>query len=183
MATIHVPLLLPLRRRQQQKLRQTSSEEKIQTECCFFRPQIFYRVRQHGVLQASLPFPLSSPIARSHQTGHLPTTAQVRGTNLDPLRRANPHECLNYPLVPDLAVVRLPPHANLELAIRRDVEGLLTHLGTQVSHGSQARRGGGKGEKSDQQQPTYLEGKEDGEPRNHILALAINHVRQRAQLD
>ena len=65
------------------------------------------------------------PGCYSHQAGNLAAAAEVRRSHLDPIRGPYPGPSLDYPLIPDLRIVRLPPHADLELGIGWVVQRLL----------------------------------------------------------
>lgn len=76
-------------------------------------------------LSVSLSLAIMSSIRPSHEARHLAAAAQLGRPDLDALRLAHPRVRLDEPLVPDLAIVRLPPHADLELRVGGVVQRLL----------------------------------------------------------
>lgn len=71
--------------------------------------------------QARLPCRLPSNSSDAlHQACDIATAAQVRRPYLDSRRGPNPRPRFHKPLVPHFAVVCLPPHAHLELRVRRE---------------------------------------------------------------
>ena len=71
---------------------------------------------------AEYDFTICLPLEPSHQASNLAAAVQFRRADLDARLRSGPRKHLHNPLVPDLRVVRLPPHADLQLRVLREVE-------------------------------------------------------------
>lgn len=63
-----------------------------------------------------------------HQAGNPAAAVKLRSTGLDPGLRSNASESLDEPFIPHARVVRLAPHADFQLCVLREVEGLLWYV-------------------------------------------------------
>jgi hypothetical protein len=83
-------------------------------------PQFLY-IRSSSYLNPNIGKDLKS----LHQARNLAAAVHLGSTNLVALLRPDPGVRLDHPFVPDLCVVCLPPHADFQLGVLREVEGFL----------------------------------------------------------
>lgn len=61
-----------------------------------------------------------------HKTGYFLAAVQLGGAHFDPHLRPDPGVRFDHPLIPDTGVVSLPPDADFQLGILREVKRCLS---------------------------------------------------------